>query len=371
MGRNAISYRYSQALALAVGLLIAPPLLKPAAANERIRSAEWHRRNGFQPTAARPTRQIHPEPSTGLPWPVQFVDAQRTVAQNYLQYQDYGSGAYLHGGADLRSTAGGAVVSPITGQLEAGYYSYETHEDGSMTKMWKPWSGTAKADLYFEIAVIDSNGNRFEFHHVDAMTLPEDIVRMLNSGGGTVPAGTLVGHVVRWPSADYHHVHYNIIRADGVPLNPESFSELLPDTQAPVIQTVFASYQGSQPYRVSKGQEISNRISEFTVQTWDKKDSSMYVQPPIHLRLLINGQTVTEWDFRHQLADEAGLFPDIRVLFTSVLHVSFWETIRTNGNYGKGSFLMNLKVPADSVGPYEIELSDINGNVSQFSGVLL
>ena len=36
------------------------------------------------------------------PWPVPFLDAHHTIGNVMTQFQDYGGGAYYHGGDDLR-----------------------------------------------------------------------------------------------------------------------------------------------------------------------------------------------------------------------------------------------------------------------------
>ena len=153
--------------------------------------------------------RVHSDLPLNLPWPVAFQDAAHTIAQNYVNFQDYGDGAYYHKGCDLRSDAGSWVTAPITGILEGGYYSYATQADGSEKKMWKPWTGQPHSDPYFELALTTQDGYRFELHHVNSMNLPSFTRSTpLTRAMSLFRAALQIGHVlpVAKPDGVYNHI---------------------------------------------------------------------------------------------------------------------------------------------------------------------
>ncbi|MFZ3231697.1 MAG: hypothetical protein WA160_15925 [Pseudobdellovibrio sp.] len=161
-----------------------------------------------------------------LPWPIQFVDANHTIGNSMSEYQNYGTEAYYHEGADLRISKAGEVKAPATGFLQGDYYTYVTDQNtGQDVKYTKPISAGGD-DLYFELTIKTSSGLTLELHHVNAKTLPKNIYALVSSGGGPIEKGDTIGFGSLWPvsrlGARYDHIHYNIISADGVYLNPES-----------------------------------------------------------------------------------------------------------------------------------------------------
>lgn len=177
-------------------------------------------------------RKIFPQKNHRLNtlWPVHFESPSATIAQSFVQRQDFG-GQYYHGGCESRAKSGSAVIAPIRGRLEGGYYSYERHADRiAKIKLWRPWDGKPYADLYFELAVIDSLGYRYELHHVDPMTLPASTLKLLNDSLNPAlrlrswkPECKSAASYAR-PNIGYHHIHFNIIAPNGLQMNPEYYT---------------------------------------------------------------------------------------------------------------------------------------------------
>jgi len=300
-----------------------------------------------------------------LQWPVEFEDAAHSIAQNYVNFQQYGgTQAYFHGGCDLRANADSWVTAPVTGTLEAGYYSYAENEDGSSQKYWKPWTGQTHDDPYFELAIVTADGYRIELHHVNSTNLPASTIAALNKGGVVIQAGTKVGHVYYWPDGEYHHVHYNIHKPDGTIVNPEAYSIEVPDHVAPTIVNVYAKTSDGRSQVLRESETAQGNVDEIVVATTETRDNSVYVQTPPYAAIkFANGHSFA-WDFREQLLGPDGHWPDLRKVFLDSINGS-----ETFGQYGKGMFLMRLPT-ANQKGAFTIEVGDTAGNMTKFSGAI-
>jgi hypothetical protein len=309
-----------------------------------------------------------------LPWPVRFVDAAHNIAQNYVQFQDYGDGAYYHKGCDLRSHYGEDVIAPISGTLEGGYYAYETHPDGSQTKFMKPWPGAPHDDLYFELAVVTPDGFRFELHHVDSMRLTSDALHALNTSDNQIAAGTRLGSVVKWPyqpgRGAYDHIHYNVIRNDGLIMNPEYYSAEVSDHVAPRIHGVFGVAANGEAAKFESGRSLPLAPVEIVVAATETRENSAYVQtPPLVAVAFANDPTPIAWDFRQFLATSSR-WPDLREVFAPQIRTRDGVKLETFGQYGAGMFLFRLKLKPGQTGPFRVTVGDTYGNNAIFEAAL-
>ncbi len=314
------------------------------------------------------------EPARGTEWPIVFKSQAASIAQNYVQHQDYGTGQYYHGGCDLRTEPYSAARAPIAGKLEAGYYGYETASDGQDTKWWKPWDGKPTASLYFEIAVIDEAGYRYEMHHVNPLTLPSDIVALLNAdltkpGTAKVEAGRILAYVAKWPS-EYDHVHFNLIRPDGLHMNPERYSVPVSDHEAPRIIGVYSVDAKGKVGELREGGRLPVGIRELVVATTESRDGNEYVQTPPYVFLIFSTGEKAGWDFRNWLGDATGKWVDIRNFFRDEIRTPSRKTIRNTGNYGVGQFLIRVPVPAGAAGSFRLSVGDTAGNLAEMTGIL-
>lgn len=299
-----------------------------------------------------------------LSWPVEFENRENTMGNSMIQYQPYGA-PYFHGGCDLRVVAQAEVHTPVSGKLEAGHYSYTKNDDGSLNKLWKPWPKTGES-LYFEVSVIDANGIRYEFHHVDRSTLPKEIVDKLNTGETNVEKGDLIGRAVRWPSLGYNHIHYNIILPNGTRVNPEYVSTLIEDHTGPRAK-LFAK-------RMNIYEEVQNEDSiattnEFAVYTSDIKDDNTYEQPPVTVSLKLNEKLEFQWDFKKFLLHE-NKFPNLWSYLISNIRISNNRSLFTSGGYGIGKSIIRIPLPTNAQGKFQVELKDNAENITTLSGNL-
>lgn len=308
-----------------------------------------------------------------IPWPVAFEDSRHTIGNVMTQFQDYGSGAYYHGGDDLRVHEREWVFAPISGRLEAGHYAYETQPDGSNKKFWKPWPSSGN-EMYFEVALIDAEGFRFELHHVDRSTLTEEVLNILKSGQGSIARGQKLGQVVQWRNSDtddtlYHHTHYNIVAPDGARLNPEFYSPSLGDNLAPLISEIYATGDSTQAF--GDGRINASNAREFIVVASDKLGENIYTHTPAFARLIFDSGEQTVWDFRERLSTSDGRFPAIWDFFKESLTLPNGDVLTTQGDYQSRIFLLRLKVPTLAKGKFRIEIGDSSGNLAMRSGELL
>jgi hypothetical protein len=303
-----------------------------------------------------------------LAWPIKFQDEAHSMANTLIQFQPFNNAPYFHGGCDLRVKVGAEVLSPVTGKLEAGHYSYSSRPDGSTQKFWKPWPEMG-FDRYFEIAITTSSGIRHEFHHVNRNTLPQPIVDLLNRGGGQVEKGTRLGFAFPWGFLDYDHIHYNILLPTGTQLNPEYYSEMIPDHLAPEIQEAFAIKTDGKVIPFSQ-EKLDFRPTEFILSVKDKKDQNVYEHPPTWVRLHFESGEESLWDFRSALIGPDGKFPTLWSFFAQSIITPDGQELRTEGGYGVGRSLVRIKVPSQAHGNFTLEVGDIAGNRSRLNGTI-
>ncbi|MEQ1665431.1 MAG: hypothetical protein ABL927_08665 [Bdellovibrionales bacterium] len=305
-----------------------------------------------------------------LIWPIQFQDESHSLGNNMSQFQNYGgSQSYFHGGCDLRTKQNAPIYAPISGKVEAFYYSYNQRDDGSLEKFKKPNGGDPH---YFEVSIITPDGHRFEIHHIDPNTLTPELASSLKSNDPHVTQNQLLGNVVYWPVSgvdgqNYHHIHFNMIAPDGTILNPEAYEPLINDTIAPHIEKVFAkTTQSKQAIVLTSGQSLPAGTTELLVLGWDQKNNSVYTQAPSKVALLFQNGANSIWDFTRHLNLNNGQFPNIHNVFADQVKANDGNTYQTKGNYEENQFIYRLVVPADASGPFQIHLGDAAGNDTTF-----
>lgn len=349
-----------------------------------IRSKEWLESNGYEREPAQIVenklsqkqnqQKSQPPPvPDNTQWPVKFESAQFSMGHVMAQYQNYGTGAYFHGGCDLRTEKDALVTAPVSGRLEAGHYSYAIEQDGTLIKYFKPWPEMGDPN-YFEVAIVTKEGFRYELHHIDRNSLPLSLRRQLTSSLPQVKAGEPLGRVARWPVRGlgdrfYHHVHFNILSDQRVAFNPENHSPLIEDEVPPQLNHLF--------YRNSKGvvrlfgvNETLFDATEIIVGTKDFKDENIYPQMPAQISLAVDDQIVSSWDFREKLTASDGTPLLIRNVFVEELMTFDGQIFNTLGNYEDSNFLVRLPVPKQARGQLLIKVSDMAGNVSEVNAAL-
>lgn len=312
-----------------------------------------------------------PYDAFSLSFPTPLLD-ENPLGSIMHQIQDYTKPYYYHAGIDIRTQMHETVRTPISGKIEAGYYSYQDEEDGSTTKFFLTYEDVLNGNgappwgkRYFELAVIDENGYRFEFHHVDPDLLSEQIVHKILSHG-TVQKGEEIGKIVRWSGKneglEYHHLHYNIISPEGILVNPLYVSEKLNDVTPPIITFVYSARDEKCKGTVTILDRIENEKEThgfIVVETRDYNMGRRYSNPPARLKATF-GNKVWEWDFTQTLTHPlTGGLPDLRDYYLKSYCIG--NNIETPGSR---SYHFYLKVPVPSFynGPVLIESFDLYGN---------
>ena len=335
-------------------------------ANELRMSRKEALAQGFKPSHLQKMLQATDLPAHGLPWPVAFIDARHTIGNSMPEYQNYGTEAYYHEGADLRVSREREVKAPIAGFLQGDFYTYVTDQNtGEDKKFTKPYSEGGDS-LYFEISIRTTDGFQLEMHHVNPDKLPKNILDMVQRGGGDIQAGETVGFASLWPMSRggerYDHIHYNLISPAGVYMNPEYFSQALADTKAPVIKNIYAVYKDKTVEVLN--QKLQGTPLELVVSVSDMKGENIYPLPPVVTEAAW-GDKITSWDFSKYFLNSSGGFPDIREVYARNVRLSNGKTISTAGDYSSTVFLFRLKTPTGAAGPVTITVKDSSENTTK------
>ncbi|MBC7466901.1 MAG: hypothetical protein H7256_13010 [Bdellovibrio sp.] len=303
-------------------------------------------------------------PAHALPWPVQFVDSKHTIGNSMPEYQNYGDEAYYHEGSDLRVSPKGEVKAPADGFLQANYYSYVTDQQtGQDQKYTKPISEGGD-DLYFEVTIKTTEGFQFEFHHVNAQTLPKNIYDLAIQGGGPITKGQTIGFASLWPmsrmGARYDHIHYNLISPSGVYMNTEYYSQELGDQSAPIVKNIFAIYKNKKIEVLN--QKLGSVPNELVISAYDMKGTNVYPLPPTLVEASWGSDNKIGWNFTQNLLTPAGTFPDLREVYARNLRLDDGRSFTTLGDYDSTLFLFRLKLPATATLPITLTIQDATGN---------
>jgi hypothetical protein len=298
-----------------------------------------------------------------LPWPFELPFKDGFIGNNFAQYQPYVIAGY-HGGSDMVLESDSWIYAPVNGLLEAGHYAYTDNPDGSRIKHWKPWPQAGDPN-YFELAVIDNEGNRFELHHVDRATLPKEVVAGLNQGNFKVSMGAKLGRVVDWGmSFHYDHVHVNIHDQQGNWYNPEHFFKMLPDTIQPKCK-IMAIDNTKKSVWVTPGFKLTPNIVNFVALVSDQKLDNHFSQVPVYFELKFDQGDLFFWDFRRNLISSDAKFADIRQVYAQATRLPTGQSMRQPTGYYPNDvqFLVNLPIPSNTgTGQFQISVQDMAGN---------
>jgi len=235
------------------------------------------------------------------------------LGHSMASYQNYGNDPYFHHGLDIVGKTGQVVEASVGGRV----VDVRNYRNGP---------------LYWEVAILDQEGYIWQYHHIDRDSIPQAIHNAFRQGE-SIPAGTTIGSIVRWPhlmvSEAYHHIHLNVLAKGGVYVNPFAFLEPLGDQSAPVINDV-GILQGNQ--RLS-GNLASGSYSIYA-EISDVILGSKFSVPPYKVDLMVNGIRHNVWTFNN-LPGEGS-----RRDFINELYVTGNQ--ETCGNYNCRRHVFNL-----------------------------
>ena len=280
------------------------------------------------------------------PWPV----AVKSIGHTMASYQRYGgfSEAYFHHGLDIRADAGSDVLASVGGKI----VNIENYMPGD--------------DAYWEVAILDSHGFIWQYHHIERESIPGNIFEAYKTGS-PISAGTKLGEVYYWSVVTfgerYHHIHLNILGKDKIYLNPFEFLESLSDNSNPEISKVFLVKNGS----AVSGNSVTAGSYTIAAEVKDLILSDVFIVPANEIKISIDGSAPTlVWKF-DSLPGGAD----------NQKHVNeFYLPKLACGDYSCRKPVIDLgfrKQPGQvfplSRGPHEIEviISDYNGNQAKRS----
>jgi hypothetical protein len=143
-------------------------------------------RTPWKPVPRAPVRRS----SRGIPWPVE-PNAQHPVGDTYGEFQDYGSGPYLHPGVDVMIAAGEPVFAVAPGVVKAVL--------------------TTSGEWHWRVAVADQPGpgesDGYLYAHLERYSIAVEV-------GDVVFQGQYLGDIVDFPFG-FHHTHFARIRDEG------------------------------------------------------------------------------------------------------------------------------------------------------------
>lgn len=211
------------------------------------------------------------------PWPYPLL----SIGHNMQSYQDYSNSPYWHDGLDIRATVDQAIYAAAGGKI----VNIENYIKGNA--------------LYWEIAILDSEGFVWKYHHVDQKSIPADIHAAYKSGT-IIESGTLLGNVVRWPISSfgerYHHLHLLVVAADKKYINPFLMMESLPDTKSPVINSIGLA----QKHKPLLGKKSVKGAHSLYLDASDLVLHEKFILPPHKISYKLDGaEEVLVWEFIH------------------------------------------------------------------------
>ncbi len=136
---------------------------------------------------------VWPPAAGAIDWPMAPRDSAQPIGNGWGEYQNYGGWPYLHPGIDIMGSPNQPVYAVKSGFVKAVLTTFE--------------------DLHWRVAIGDSAGSveceGWLYAHLQQLSITVQ-------EGDWVAEGELLGNLVYWPVADFHHLHFAKIRNSGV-----------------------------------------------------------------------------------------------------------------------------------------------------------
>jgi len=132
--------------------------------------------------------------------------------------------AWFHHGLDLKAPAGTPVYAPTGGIVDVGYYYPRV-----------------KIPYTYGVSIEGDNGYRWEFHHIDPRTVPQEIIDLAKKHGH-VASGAMLGRIYdasEMNAGIFPHVHVNVIDQRGFYQNPLNFFPPFKSQNKPIIRAIY------------------------------------------------------------------------------------------------------------------------------------
>lgn len=309
-----------------------------------------------------------------LPWPIALKREPQQFIGNMHQFQTFTNPSYYHGGVDVLAHEEQVVTTPVSGVIEGVYYSYSDDYFGNAEKfeihlrdIVNGFVEQPSDKRYFEVAIIDEQGNRFEFHHINPDTLPDEIRQKILLGDSWVSAGTIIGSVIDFRSRrgkiDMDHLHYNIVNHQGYYLNPFHFSKTINDDSPPQLTNIYAakkSFCHQTPELVEFSDDHPLETEKMiVVRTLDLIGKELFSQAPMIIHAKFSDGEEFMWDFSTSIVDQTGNRPWIREVYLHSKCIAGLGELRASNN---SDFYFKIPVPSRFHGSIEVTVYDQNFN---------
>jgi hypothetical protein len=173
-------------------------------------------------------------------WPIEPTGSDHPVGNTFGEYQ---AGDFFHAGIDILATP----------QLNAD----------ATTNPAAPWVRTTVAGTplvrmenmnweYNFCRVDDAGGVGYYYGHLQQNSYHANYVTAFNNGT-PLPAGSQVAKIVRWPSCDYHHHHYEIWNTAPPPtvlIGPYPGIAPDADSEPPLVDDIGFAQDNTDPWNV-------------------------------------------------------------------------------------------------------------------------
>ena len=245
-------------------------------------------------------------------WPFALSSIGHTTAS----YQQYGWDKYFHHGLDVRGEAGESILSATDGKI----VNIENY---------------ASSDLYWEVAVLDTHGFLWQYHHVDKNSIPQKI-KDAYSTGASIKMGDKLGEIVYWPVVTFgerfNHIHLNVLDKNLHYVNPFLLLKKLDDRVAPTINKIGLLQKG----KIFPTARIRGSYSLY-VNSDDYVLHSKFKVPPYKISYFLDDKPERiVWEFK-----------DLPGGSDNEKYVSDFFQERTCGNYDCRKFYINLNFNKD------------------------
>lgn len=273
-----------------------------------------------------------------IDWPVAPFDQSKPIGNSYGEFQAYGGSPYMHPGIDIMAPASTPIYA-----VKAGYVKAVL---------------TISAELHWRVAIGDSPGpeecDGWLYAHLDypSITVNE---------GEYVTEGQLLGNLVSWPVANFHHLHFVKIRNSGVTwnsnwqfiANPLDELEVIDDPEAPVFEDTWPGYRLAFVRNESgdyfpAGSAIDGDV-DIVCRAYDYINDYNWRLAPYRLEYMISGDTSLPWTNSVCFTGPLDFGNNVEVVYR------IYGQFETQGDYNNREYYFNL---TNTDGDSLIEASD-------------
>lgn len=225
-----------------------------------------------------------PLSSLALDWPIKDDNMEHQIGNSHGEFQFYGGVPYFHPGIDILAPAGTPIYAVESGFVKAVL--------------------TTSAELHWRVVIGDSDGKKecdgWLYAHLDESSITVE-------EGQWVEAGTMIGKLVEWPVADFHHLHFAKVRHSGKVWdsnwkfigNPLDELDALNDERPPVFENalgdqLLAFSANESEYYFDEGQALSGDVDIIT-RVYDYMNDENWKVAPYQIEYMIIGKGSIAW----------------------------------------------------------------------------